>query len=737
MPLSLVAFYHLLDDDKEKRAFWMVLHAFRIATEKNLPRESALGIIPADADEDVVQFILNTLPPGSPHQIRNAIFTWEIEYGLDVYLQSGDPLTYLSMSVPASGTASVTAADIKNMDWWVRQLARNNEPYTAMLKTYDQAMEVKKAYQEINNAENPVDGGYYPDTPEGELRLIEALYITIIDYTELHETAQQAEDRRRWEAFQAQYGPKTGAWSQNQSDDEKKDIAGKGKGKASKVSGGKGKGKTKKKSDYKGFQPPKTPPAVAASQRLSPIEIEMLCWEMLRAIKDAQEGRCYLEDWTNDWDYSHYPSFRARFMAVLDVLRKHKTLVKNLTNSLWKRRLAAAPEKEAHRKEANKGQNEERNLQVKLANAAMKGNADDTTLLKATNTIVAGRLQKRIHDEDAAGDDDQQLRKRAKVDKSRTVTRVATKVEAARRDAAARPGVQSANAASSAAHQRSRGALSTVPPPHQPGPAAPSTAAALVRQDYPSHEGSYENPAPETKPDVSGLPNYHDCLPAPPAQYMHQRFPHTPTRNFQSFLPPISQASDLAPLSAALPPLHPALHHGPWTVQPRTPGPARYGDMSVMNQHPQSLSYVSPAEMTFSSPSNMGGGPPGHLVDPRLMGSQSTPPPYPQLSPNVYQPQMGPMLSRQGYGMPTNQPLYYNQGSQSSMHPTAPRPAPTQVQVYDGTSPPDSLGLGIPRPSAVPLSTPQGPNQSSGPQSVGNLQTHSDPWKGKIEDYSS
>ena len=101
---------------------------------------------------------------------------------------------------------------------------------------------------------------------------------------------------------------------------------------------------------------------------LSDFQLEMLAWELLFRIRDAQAGILRLDPWHADdhWQYSHYPNFMARFEACCVALRTSKAIVHNLTEAPYHARSALAPEAEVKRKRTNNQGNEKKGEQQRL-----------------------------------------------------------------------------------------------------------------------------------------------------------------------------------------------------------------------------------------------------------------------------------------------------------------------------------------------------------------------------------
>ena len=101
---------------------------------------------------------------------------------------------------------------------------------------------------------------------------------------------------------------------------------------------------------------------------VSDVQLELLAWELLFRIRDAQAGVLHLDPWHADdhWQYSHYPNFMARFDACCYALRTSKAIVHNLTEAPYLARSAFAPEAEVKRKRTNNQGNERKGIQQRI-----------------------------------------------------------------------------------------------------------------------------------------------------------------------------------------------------------------------------------------------------------------------------------------------------------------------------------------------------------------------------------
>ncbi|EOO03851.1 hypothetical protein UCRPA7_695 [Phaeoacremonium minimum UCRPA7] len=128
--------------------------------------------------------------------------------------------------------------------------------------------------------------------------------------------------------------------------------------------------------------------AVKRVKDIKGIELEILGWDLLFAIRDAQLGQDSIPAWSKDWERKRYDSFMDRFNEVVLSLTKAKTVVSSLLNVGFMKRLAAAPERELHRKKDNKRLNLDRDISVKAGNYARKQglvNVNQDNGIKAAN----------------------------------------------------------------------------------------------------------------------------------------------------------------------------------------------------------------------------------------------------------------------------------------------------------------------------------------------------------------
>ncbi|KIH92639.1 hypothetical protein SPBR_02358 [Sporothrix brasiliensis 5110] len=119
-------------------------------------------------------------------------------------------------------------------------------------------------------------------------------------------------------------------------------------------------------SPKKPVPPQKETISVSKVKGLNRIEVEMLSWEILYAIRDIDRGQLPFMNWSGrDWSWdSQFTSFNDRFEAVATTLRRSKAAVCSLLESDYMARLVAHPRREYRRKENNRSQNAERNAQV-------------------------------------------------------------------------------------------------------------------------------------------------------------------------------------------------------------------------------------------------------------------------------------------------------------------------------------------------------------------------------------
>ncbi|KAL7626474.1 hypothetical protein AAE478_003246 [Parahypoxylon ruwenzoriense] len=96
------------------------------------------------------------------------------------------------------------------------------------------------------------------------------------------------------------------------------------------------------------------------------LELELISWKLLMAVRDAQEGRCKLPRYMTCKipKYVEYGSFNDRFNQVLRAVRCSKDVVASLfKDALFIHRLAWQPEAELKTKARNRTLNEDRDLQ--------------------------------------------------------------------------------------------------------------------------------------------------------------------------------------------------------------------------------------------------------------------------------------------------------------------------------------------------------------------------------------
>ncbi|KAK3361220.1 hypothetical protein B0T24DRAFT_692069 [Lasiosphaeria ovina] len=109
---------------------------------------------------------------------------------------------------------------------------------------------------------------------------------------------------------------------------------------------------------------------VARIKALSNIEVEMLAWPLLDALRAAQSGYIRIPKWSKSWKYNQYPSFRARFDATVETCRHLN-------------RFAAAPDGETKAGE------------IAVGKEAIKQRATPSIAASPSTTITSSRAPKR------------------------------------------------------------------------------------------------------------------------------------------------------------------------------------------------------------------------------------------------------------------------------------------------------------------------------------------------------
>ncbi|KAI1633079.1 hypothetical protein F4809DRAFT_644821 [Biscogniauxia mediterranea] len=95
-------------------------------------------------------------------------------------------------------------------------------------------------------------------------------------------------------------------------------------------------------------------------KKYSDIELELVGWKVLIALKSAQDGQNELRPWYCEGGprYARFDSFMDRFNEIVRILRVSKDMVKNIfTNDMFRDRLAWNPRIEYSRKETNRSGN--------------------------------------------------------------------------------------------------------------------------------------------------------------------------------------------------------------------------------------------------------------------------------------------------------------------------------------------------------------------------------------------
>jgi len=108
--------------------------------------------------------------------------------------------------------------------------------------------------------------------------------------------------------------------------------------------------------------------------------LEALCWILLDAIIEAQQGNIMTSPWQKMQPnrlYEPYATFRERFDAVVDALRQSKAIIDNMMLVDMVRSLAASPLDNLRRKGLNKEVNKKRKLQIQAGDAVLQSMNED------------------------------------------------------------------------------------------------------------------------------------------------------------------------------------------------------------------------------------------------------------------------------------------------------------------------------------------------------------------------
>ncbi|KAI1488475.1 hypothetical protein F5X96DRAFT_685241 [Biscogniauxia mediterranea] len=95
-------------------------------------------------------------------------------------------------------------------------------------------------------------------------------------------------------------------------------------------------------------------------KKYSDIELELVGWKVLIALKSAQDGQNELRPWYCEGGprYARFDSFMDRYNEIVRILKVSKDMVKNIfTNDMFRDRLAWNPRIEYSRKETNRSGN--------------------------------------------------------------------------------------------------------------------------------------------------------------------------------------------------------------------------------------------------------------------------------------------------------------------------------------------------------------------------------------------
>ncbi|KAB5549834.1 hypothetical protein GE09DRAFT_1060243 [Coniochaeta sp. 2T2.1] len=110
-------------------------------------------------------------------------------------------------------------------------------------------------------------------------------------------------------------------------------------------------------------------------QEVPNVVLEILCWKLLYAVKDAQNGAIGISQWDGPKPkYEVYGSFHGRYTELLEAVKKSKAMVDNLMEVDFIKRLAAAPKIELTSKAQNKraNQNKQKNITRGMAAEAAR-----------------------------------------------------------------------------------------------------------------------------------------------------------------------------------------------------------------------------------------------------------------------------------------------------------------------------------------------------------------------------
>lgn len=206
--------------------------------------------------------------------------------------------------------------------------------YRGRIKSYAEHLKIKEAYLDLKN-KTPGSMQGFPEDDAGQQELVHELWDAITDVSAVAHGTRALPTP----------GVRKRKWSQPAGDDDQDgDEANAAEANAA---------------------GPVLVDSVAVShvKGLLSIEKEILCWDLLHAIMEAQLGLGSIPSWWAGAKRSkpnEYATFRARFDCVLAAIKKDKNVVKNLTAVDFTKRLAADPQLETRQMEYNLGLNSKR-----------------------------------------------------------------------------------------------------------------------------------------------------------------------------------------------------------------------------------------------------------------------------------------------------------------------------------------------------------------------------------------
>ncbi|KAJ9142963.1 hypothetical protein NKR23_g6850 [Pleurostoma richardsiae] len=157
--------------------------------------------------------------------------------------------------------------------------------------------------------------------------------------------------------------------------------------------------------------------SVGRVKKMSSFEIELLAWELLEAIIEAQQGYVGFSPWAKDWKYERYDTFSERFNAVLREVKISKSLLIGMCDVPWLNRIAAAPFDEVSKKVSNGISNGEKNNDLMAYRQMKNGQAPKRASRAPVSTAAMAEIE-RITQRKAAkrkassSDDHQGVKKR-------------------------------------------------------------------------------------------------------------------------------------------------------------------------------------------------------------------------------------------------------------------------------------------------------------------------------------